>query len=525
MSRKISKRVSWRSRGLRLLIGLVAFPLSAHAADVTNLDLTFTGLSFNDRLRTDRGPAHGTAISPNFTPPDSSRQDFVTTAIPATVAHTRLRQMQRADTFWVAPGEIALSWEVVFENPRLNGILPTLGFSQGVSVSSGDIARVMTVGTDGITEPERRRLLLLGATPLSVGAQGFFNSAYFLDGAMDVGIERCHEYQKGFNAPYDWPRRLDVDCERDLARKLCASVDPRVTQIPWSVMDCRIGITEDTGFKVHVTDARGADIRSKYPGLSHQPLSTETHFRVVDGPRYLSRPLKHNVESDECDRFYGGLTPFKSAEESIPCTDEDLDEIDALPLPNEDCESAEAPRSIEELDKFASKCGSGLKSTRPEAGFGDPSLTRLRSTWMFQVPQIPTTGTLAETFSDELRAREIRIFVERNGMRRYVQAHEVQRVSVNGLDCEIPDGVTPGLVPTVTKEAVVDMSLCIENENDASRTARNLVANPTWVDPDPQTLALWEVTLRTYNAGGTFDRGLAIRSGERAFIEFMMVQR
>ena len=110
----------------------------------------------------------------------------------------------------------------------------------------------------------------------------------------------------------------------------------------------------------------------------------------------------------------------------------------------------------------------------------------------------------------------MRVFVERNGVRQYILADEIQRISVGGQDCEIPDA------PVI---AVVDMNLCVEDEADASQTRRRVVATPTWVEPNVQTIAQWEVTFRTYNQGGTFTRGLAVQPGERVFLEFMMAQR
>ena len=111
--------------------------------------------------------------------------------------------MRRADTFWVAPGEIALSWEVLFESPRFNGVVPTLGTSQGATQDSRTAATEMTVGRDGMTDPARRRWLFYRGNPISVGRQGYFDTAYFLDGVMDVGINRCHEHQPGMTNPYD----------------------------------------------------------------------------------------------------------------------------------------------------------------------------------------------------------------------------------------------------------------------------------------------------------------------------------
>ena len=283
-------------------------------------------------------------------------------------------------------------------------------------------------------------------------------------------------------------------------------------------------IQEDTAFTIFVSDARGQTVRTRFPSIGHIPLQARTHFRVVDGPRVLSRPLVHvpianagGVSAYECIRSYSGTSPYASAQQTLPCTTQDhaaialLDELDAQ------CASASAAPLGGLLGQVAaSACGSGLTNTSPAATFGQPTSTRLRSTWHFQVQQIPTTGELLENFSDQIRIREIRVFVERGGVREYIRADQIQRISVNGQDCEIPDAAIV---------AVVDMSLCVENENYGGQTRRRIVANPAWVDPDVQTLAEWEVRFRTINQGGTFQKGLAVRPGERVFLEFTMVQR
>ena len=157
-------------------------------------------------------------------------------------------------------------------------------------MESATPATEMTVGRDGMTDPLLRRWLFLKDNLFSLGREGYFDSAYFLDGVMDVGIKRCHEYQPGFSKPYDWPRRLDATCESELARKLCDGFDTSISQLPWSVFDCRVDIQQDTGFTIFVSDAVGRDVRTRFPSLSHRRLETQTHFRVVDGPRKLPGP-------------------------------------------------------------------------------------------------------------------------------------------------------------------------------------------------------------------------------------------